>query len=149
MDLVVRTKLMARQRRRLAAEAALAGECPEAFAPAGPRTHSAGRRNRSLLDVWRAEHTRTREVDRKRTERVSALKSKLEKLDDAFLYQHSIDRTNYDRQHDRVEEELAVAEVRRVGGGASWPSLDADTDHVPPDVVALVVEPVVGLDGME
>jgi hypothetical protein len=44
-------------------------------------------------------------------ERVSALKSKLEKLEEAFIYQHSIDRATYDRQHDRVEEELALAEV--------------------------------------
>jgi len=64
-----------------------------------------------VLDVWRTEQTRAREVDTMRAERVADLNARLEKLEDAFIYQHSIDRATYDRQHDRVEEELALAEV--------------------------------------
>jgi hypothetical protein len=39
--------------------------------------------------------TRARDVERMQAERVSALRSKLE---DAFIYQHSIDRATYGRQ---------------------------------------------------
>ena len=64
-----------------------------------------------VLDVWRTEQARARDSERMRVDRVSAIRSKLERLEEAFIYQHSIDRATYDRQHDRIEEELALAEV--------------------------------------
>jgi hypothetical protein len=37
-------------------------------------------------------------------ERVSALKTKLEKLEEAFIYQHAIDRATYERRHDESKK---------------------------------------------
>jgi hypothetical protein len=35
----------------------------------------------------------------------------LERLEEAFIYQRSIDRTTYEKQRDRIREELALAEL--------------------------------------
>jgi site-specific DNA recombinase len=64
-----------------------------------------------VLDVWRTEQTRAKDIEKIRTEHVSALALKLERLEEAFIYQRSIDRTTYEKQRDRIREELALAEL--------------------------------------
>jgi hypothetical protein len=64
-----------------------------------------------VLDVWRTEQTRAKDIEKIRTEHVSALALKLERLENAFIYQRSIDRTTYEKQRDRIREELALAEL--------------------------------------
>lgn len=64
-----------------------------------------------ILYVWeqrRAEAKyRTVEQDR----RVKAIQQKLDRLDDAFLFAQSIDRTSYERQRDRLREELTLGQI--------------------------------------
>jgi hypothetical protein len=38
---------------------------------------------------------------------------RLDRLDEAFLYERSIDIDTYDRQHDRLREELTLAQMER------------------------------------
>ena len=42
---------------------------------------------------------------------MSELLSRAERLEEAFLYDRSIDRAVYERQRDRLQEELAIAEL--------------------------------------
>jgi hypothetical protein len=77
-----------------------------------------------VLDVWRTEQARARDVEKIRTERVSHLQGKLDRLEEAFIYEQSIDHATYDRQRDRLHEELTFANLElhdaRIG------SLDVD-----------------------
>jgi hypothetical protein len=52
-------------------------------------------------------HDRTAEQER----RVKAIQQKLDRLDDAFLFAQSIDTTTYERQRDRLREELTFAHI--------------------------------------
>ena len=47
--------------------------------------------------------------------RTKAIQQKLDRLDDAFLYQESIDLSTYERQRDRLREELTLVEIDRHG----------------------------------
>ncbi len=42
---------------------------------------------------------------------MKAIQQKLDRLDDAFLFAQSIDRTSYERQRDRLREELTLAQI--------------------------------------
>ena len=64
-----------------------------------------------VLDVWRAEQTRTHDLERLRTKRVEELQARLGKLEEAFIYERSIDVTVYERQRDKLQEDLALAEL--------------------------------------
>jgi site-specific DNA recombinase len=57
-----------------------------------------------ILYVWeqRRAEAKDRTVDQDR--RVKAIQQKLDRLDDAFLFAQSIDRTSYERQRDRLRE---------------------------------------------
>ncbi len=63
------------------------------------------------LYVWQqlrsAVKDRAAEIDR----RVKAIQQKLDRLDEAFLYAQSIDLTTYERQRDRLREELTLAQI--------------------------------------
>jgi hypothetical protein len=43
--------------------------------------------------------------------RVSQIRAKLRRLDEAFLHESSIDRTTYEEHRDRLREELTLAEL--------------------------------------
>ena len=64
-----------------------------------------------ILCVWRQRcaeaHERTAEHDR----RVKAIRQKLDRLDEAFLYSESIDLDSYSRQRDRLREELTLSKI--------------------------------------
>ena len=64
-----------------------------------------------VLDVWEAEQARTRDVERLRAKRVSELRGRLDRLDEAFIFERSIAHDVYDRQRDKVQEDLAIAEL--------------------------------------
>jgi site-specific DNA recombinase len=64
-----------------------------------------------VLDVWKAEQARARDVERLRAKRVSDLQGRLDRLDEAFIYEKSIQHDVYDRQRDKVQEELTIAEL--------------------------------------
>ena len=66
-----------------------------------------------VLHAWRDLKTdakqRIAEVERKQ----KAIQQKLDRLDEAFLYEQTIDITSYDRQRDRLREELTLAQMDR------------------------------------
>ena len=43
--------------------------------------------------------------------RVTQIRAKLRRLDEAFLYESSVDRTTYEEHRDRLREELTLAEL--------------------------------------
>jgi hypothetical protein len=47
--------------------------------------------------------------------RGKAIQQKLDRLDDAFIYKESIDLGTYERQRDRLREELTLVEIDRHG----------------------------------
>ena len=47
----------------------------------------------------------------KRSKRVTQICAKLRRLDEAFLYESSVDRTTYEEHRDRLREELTLAEL--------------------------------------
>ena len=63
---------------------------------------------RSVRSVNVASSTR-RHVTRKRSS------TKIDRLDDAFIYRESIDLGTYERQRDRLREELTLVEIDRHG----------------------------------
>jgi hypothetical protein len=66
-----------------------------------------------VLHAWRDlkadAKQRIVEVERKQ----KAIQQKLDRLDEAFLYERAIDITSYDRQRDRLREELTLAQIDR------------------------------------
>jgi hypothetical protein len=64
-----------------------------------------------VIDAWRKEETRTRDLEHLRTKRVGELRQRIERLEEAFIYERSIDPAVYQRQRDRLNEELALAEL--------------------------------------
>ena len=69
--------------------------------------------NDRILSIWqqmRAEvHVRVADADR----HAKAVQQKLDRLDDAFLFAKSIDQATYQRQLDKVRQELTLAEIDR------------------------------------
>ena len=64
-----------------------------------------------VLYVWQQ---RTSEVKDRATEiqrRAKAVQQKLDQLDEAFLYAQTIDLTSYERQRDKLREELTLAQI--------------------------------------
>ena len=66
-----------------------------------------------VLRVWQQLKadalSRTADVER----RLQAVQQKLDRLDDAFLHAQTIDLTSYERQRDRLREEMTLAQIDR------------------------------------
>jgi hypothetical protein len=64
-----------------------------------------------VLGAWRDMRfdgqRRIAEIERKQ----KTIRKRLDRLDEAFLYDRSIDIDTYDRQHDRLREELTLAQM--------------------------------------
>ena len=63
----------------------------------------------SLFTLGQPCDHRAADVER----RVKAIQQKLDRLDEAFLYAQTIDLTSYERQRDRLREELTLAQIDR------------------------------------
>ena len=64
-----------------------------------------------ILHVWeqRRAEAKDRAADQER--RVKTIQQKLDRLDEAFLFAQSIDASSYERQRDRLREELTFAKI--------------------------------------
>ena len=66
-----------------------------------------------VVDAWRELRddalTRTAEIER----RLTTIQQKLDRLDEAFLYERSIEIDTYDRQKDRLREAQTLAHIAR------------------------------------
>ena len=64
-----------------------------------------------VLDVWRARQVDVTKLRRDIERRVDDVRQRLDQLDDAFIYKHTIDQATYDHQRDTLREERTLAEV--------------------------------------
>jgi hypothetical protein len=64
-----------------------------------------------VLDVWREREKETIKLVATLDSRLSDLKAKRHKLIDAFVYQHSIDRTVYQEHLDLLDDDIALVKI--------------------------------------
>jgi hypothetical protein len=64
-----------------------------------------------VLCVWEQECAAARERTTEQERRLKAVRQKLDRLDEAFLYSESIDLDTYGRQRDKLREELTLSKI--------------------------------------
>ena len=64
-----------------------------------------------ILYVWEQRRAEAKDRTVEQEKRVKLIQQKLDRLDDAFLFQQSIDAQSYERQRDRLREELTLAQI--------------------------------------
>jgi hypothetical protein len=64
-----------------------------------------------ILHVWEQRRAEAKDRTAEQEKRVKGIQQKLDRLDEAFLFARSIDATSYERQRDRLREELTVARI--------------------------------------
>ena len=64
-----------------------------------------------ILYVWERRRSEAKDRTVEQEKRVKLIQQKLDRLDDAFLFQQSIDTTSYERQRDGLREELTFAKI--------------------------------------
>ena len=67
----------------------------------------------SVLRVWHDRKASVKNEVANAEHRTKAIQQKLDRLDDAFIYKESIDLDTYERQRDRLREELTLVEIDR------------------------------------
>ena len=86
----------------------------------------------SVLQVWKARKDAVRAELADAERRGKAIQAKLDRLDEAFLFERSIDIDTYDRHAEKLREELTLARLDRHPASsmnstwtASWRSQNA------------------------
>jgi site-specific DNA recombinase len=64
-----------------------------------------------ILYIWEQRRAEAKDRTVEQEKRVKLIQQKLDRLDDAFLFQQSIDARSYERQRDRLREELTLAQI--------------------------------------
>ena len=64
-----------------------------------------------VLRVWRQVTSEITERAGESERRVKAIQQKLDRLDEAYLFAQTIDLTSYERQRDKLREELRIASI--------------------------------------
>jgi len=64
-----------------------------------------------ILLVWGQRRAEAKDRTAEQEKRVKVIQQKLDRLDEAFLFAQSIDATSYERQRDRLREELTLAQI--------------------------------------
>ena len=64
-----------------------------------------------VLYVWQQRTSEVKDRAAEVERRVKAIHQKLDRLDEAFLYAQTIDLTSYERQRDKLREELTLAQI--------------------------------------
>ena len=67
--------------------------------------------NDPILYVWEQRRAEAKDLTAEQDRRVKAIQQKLDRLDDAFLFGQTIDAKSYERQRDRLREELTLAQI--------------------------------------
>jgi len=66
-----------------------------------------------VLHAWRSLKNEARQRITEVERRQKAIQQKLDRLDEAFLYERTIDIDVYDRQRDKLREALTLAQMDR------------------------------------
>ncbi|MGE0123636.1 MAG: recombinase family protein [Vicinamibacterales bacterium] len=69
----------------------------------------------SILSVWHARKAAVKEELANAEHQAKVIHQKLDRLDDAFIYREAIDLATYERQRDKLREELTLVEMDRHG----------------------------------
>lgn len=67
--------------------------------------------NAIVRDVWRERQSEAKGLRARLESVVGHVRGRLDRVDDAFLHEHTIDRSSYERQRDKLREQLALAEL--------------------------------------
>jgi hypothetical protein len=70
----------------------------------------------SVLRIWKARKAAVCEETATAERAAKAIQEKLDRLDEAFLFERSIDIDTYDRQAEKLREELTLARIDRHSG---------------------------------
>ena len=70
----------------------------------------------SVLQIWKARKAAVREEIANAERAARAIQDKLDRLDEAFLFERSIDIETYDRHAEKLREELTLARMDRHSG---------------------------------
>ncbi len=70
----------------------------------------------SVLQIWKGRRAAVREELANAERAAKAIQDKLDRLDEAFLFERSIDIETYDRHAEKLREELTVARIERRSG---------------------------------
>jgi hypothetical protein len=70
----------------------------------------------SVLQIWKARKATVREEIATAERTAKAIQDKLDRLDEAFLFERSIDIDTYDRHAEKLREELTLARMDRHSG---------------------------------
>jgi hypothetical protein len=65
----------------------------------------------SVLQIWKARKAAVREEFANAERATKAIQDKLERLDEAFLFERSIGIETYDRHAEKLREELTLARI--------------------------------------
>ena len=64
-----------------------------------------------VLDVWRSEKAQSASLAKTLDARRSELERRLDRLHEAFLYRGVIDQVRFERERDKLQQELTLAEL--------------------------------------
>jgi site-specific DNA recombinase len=64
-----------------------------------------------ILCIWEQRRAEARDRTAVHDRRIKAIRQKLDRLDEAFLYSESVDLATYSRQRDRLREELTLSKI--------------------------------------
>jgi site-specific DNA recombinase len=70
----------------------------------------------SVLQIWKARKAAVREEIENAERAAKAIQDKLDRLDEAFLFERSIDIETYDRHAEKLREELTLVRIERHSG---------------------------------
>jgi hypothetical protein len=70
----------------------------------------------SVLQIWKARKAAVREELANAERAAKAIQDKLDRLDEAFLFDRSIDIDTYDRHAEKLREELTLVRIERHSG---------------------------------
>jgi site-specific DNA recombinase len=70
----------------------------------------------SVLRIWKARKAAVREELDRAERAATAIQEKLDRLDEAFLFERSIDIETYDRHAEKLREELTLVRIDRHSG---------------------------------
>ena len=89
--------------------------CPSALS-ASPKAPAVREHKESVLQIWKARKAAVSEEIASAERTAKAIQAKLDRLDEAFLFERSIDIETYDRQAEKLREELTLARIDRHSG---------------------------------
>ena len=76
-----------------------------------PEPEYMGLLNALVLDVWKDRQSESERLRRELESVVRHKQERLDRVDEAFLYERSIDRQSYERQRSQLREQVALAEL--------------------------------------